>query len=115
MLTGQNLSRPLDVEKIKKGDLKNLMVFDRWELSPHDVNVTDPLSKNFMLPEYYTLYGGSVVKIHHSHFVRFEGVRLTRRVKALEGYWGDSVLRRALEGLYDFMASKRRCCFGAKG
>ncbi|WPH64031.1 coil containing protein [Vibrio phage vB_VpP_1] len=106
MLTGQNLSKPLDVTKIKKGDLKNLMVFDRWELAAQDVNVTNPLSKNFMLPEYYSLYGGSAIKIHHSHFVRFEGIRLTRRVKSLEGYWGDSVLRRALEGLYDFMASK---------
>ncbi|HEO65766.1 MAG TPA: DUF1073 domain-containing protein, partial [Spirochaetes bacterium] len=34
MLTNQDLGKPLEVSKIKKGDLERLLVLDRWEMSP---------------------------------------------------------------------------------
>ena len=57
MLTDQPLDKPLDLNKIKKGSLKNLLVFDRYFLSAPVMNVFNPLAPNYMLPETYFITG----------------------------------------------------------
>lgn len=105
MLTGQDLSKPLDVNRVRKGDLRRLIVFDRWEMSPTVMNTWDVLAPNFLQPEWYTVRGG-VQQIHHSHFARFIGEKLPRRLMEQLHGWGDSVLRKCLADIGDMVAAK---------
>ncbi|OOG85715.1 hypothetical protein B0E42_13010 [Pseudomonas sp. A25(2017)] len=105
MVTGQDLSRPLDLDKIKKGGLKNLVVLDRWDIQPTEFNLTDPLKPNWMLPEYYMMVNGEQ-KIHYSHIIRRTGARLPRRMRMFDQGWGDSRLRRCMSDLRDVVATK---------
>jgi len=75
MVTNQSLDKPLNVNTIKKGDLKRLLVFDRFDLTADNLESTDVLSPNFLKPEYYRVRGGGQ-KIHWSHIARFEGAKL---------------------------------------
>lgn len=105
MITGQDLSKPLDLNKVKKGGLKNIVVFDRWDIQPSQFNFTDPLAPNWMLPEVYTVVNGQQ-PIHYSHVIRRTGARLPRRMAQFEQGWGDSRLRRCMEDLRDVVATK---------
>lgn len=105
MLTGQDLSKPLDLNRVKKGSLRNLVVFDRWDIQPTNFNFQDPLAPNWMLPETYTIVNGKQ-PIHHSHIIRRTGARLPRRMAQFEQGWGDSRLRRCMEDLRDVVATK---------
>lgn len=105
MVTGQPLDEPLNLDKIKKGGLKNLVVFDRWDIQPIDFNFTDPLAPNWMLPEHYMMVNGTQ-RIHHSHIIRRTGARLPRRMRQFEQGWGDSRLRRCMADLRDVVATK---------
>ena len=105
MLTGQDLSKPLDVRRIRKGDLKRCIVFDRHDMSPLTMNTWDILAPNYMMPEYYTITGGGQ-QIHWTHFARFNGKRLPRRQMVQTQGWGDSELRVCLDDIMDMVASK---------
>lgn len=105
MVTGQDLSEPLDLDKIKKGGLKNLVVLDRWDIQPTEFNLTDPLQPNWMMPNLYTMVNGTQ-SIHHSHIIRRTGARLPRRMRMFEQGWGDSRLRRCMSDLRDVVATK---------
>lgn len=107
MIEGQELDKPLDLTKIKKGSLKAVQVFDRYELSWSQTNITDPLQDNFLLPEYYMIAGGGSTMIHHSNCILMEGADLPRLLQRMEGGgWGDSVLRQCMEDLTDVVASR---------
>jgi phage-related protein (TIGR01555 family) len=105
MVTDQPLDHPLEVDKIREGSLKRLIVLDRWDISALNINYTDPTAANFLLPEYYHILGGQT-RIHHSHVVRVEGEQLPRRVRAYNDGWGDSTLRRVMSDLRDTVATK---------
>ena len=105
MLTGQDLSKPLDVNRIRKGDLKRLIVLDRWDMQVGTLNTWNVLASNYLLPEFYTLVGGAQ-QIHWSHFARFEGAKLPRRQKQMTQGWGDSYLRKCIEDVMDCVAAK---------
>jgi hypothetical protein len=105
MVTGQDLSKPLDLDKIKKGGLKNLVVLDRWDIQPTEFNLIDPLQPNWMLPNSYTMVNGTQ-PIHYTHIIRRTGARLPRRMRMFEQGWGDSRLRRCMSDLRDVVATK---------
>lgn len=105
MLTNQDLEKPLDINKIKKGGLERLLVFDRWELGATTVNTTNPLSSNYLLPDHYRVSGGGQ-SIHWSHFARFTGARLPRRLMAHTQGWGDSEVRKCFDDIKDVVSSK---------
>lgn len=105
MLTGQDLSRPLNINRVKRGSLERLLVFDRWDLQAHTINTWDVLSANYLQPEFYTVRGGSQ-QIHWSHVVRFYGERLPRRWMQHTQGWGDSVLRKCIDDVSDMVAAK---------
>lgn len=105
MLTGQDLSRPLNLNRVKRGSLERLLVFDRWDLSAHTLNTWDVLAPNYLLPEFYIVRGGSQ-QIHWSHVVRFQGERLPRRWLQHTQGWGDSVLRKCIHDVSDMVAAK---------
>lgn len=105
MVTGQDLSEPLDLDKIKKGGLKNLVVLDRWDIQPIEFNLDDPLQPNWMQPKSYMMVNGTQ-PIHYSHIIRRTGARLPRRMRMFEQGWGDSRLRRCMSDLRDVVATK---------
>jgi phage-related protein (TIGR01555 family) len=105
MLTNQDLGEPLKVDKIKKGDLGRLLVLDRWEMQPQTINTWNVLASNYLMPEFYTVQGGSQ-SIHWTHFARFNGAKLPRRQMAQTQGWGDSELRKCMEDLRDTVSAK---------
>ncbi len=108
MVTDQPFDKPLDYNKIKKGSLKSLIVFDRWDLHGMDFNLFDFMSPNYQRPTYYTLGTTSSAAqwIHHSHIVRHEGIQLPRRLRHLAQGWGDSVLNRCIDDVSEMVAAK---------
>lgn len=100
MITGQDLAKPLDLDKVGKGDLKKVLVFDRWYLSGTAINITNPLSENFLQSEFYFL-AGTGQAIHHSHINRLNGSFLPLRLNQYEQGFGDSVLRKCQSDISD--------------
>lgn len=105
MLTGQPLDKPLNMNKIKKGDLQRLIVFDRWDMQAQTLNTWNILAANYLQPEFYVITSGGQ-QIHWSHFVRFNGARLPRRQQVVTQGWGDSELRKCLADIADMVAAK---------
>lgn len=105
MITGQDLTKPLNLNRIRKGDLKRVIVFDRWDMSPLAMNTWNVLSENYLKPEFYAIKGGNQ-QIHWSHFARFNGAKLPRRQMVITHGWGDSELRKCLDDIMDMVASK---------
>lgn len=102
---------PLDVKRIRAGDLVNLLVFDRFSVEilemQRDVsqpNYMEPLMYRFRLPE------GGYQNVHHSRVFRFDGIP----TDVVEGwvslpwrYWGASCLVQALNEIQDDAAAVR--------
>jgi hypothetical protein len=105
MLTDQPLDKPLNMNKVKRGSLQRLLTLDRFELGPLNLNTTNILAANYMLPEFYTINGGSQ-RVHWSHIARFNGAKLPRRQRAQTQGWGDSELRKCMDDIMDIVASK---------
>jgi len=109
-----NASRPLEqTEKIVAFNILN-----RYELviSQEDIQ-KDLLKSNFGQPEFYTLQpreslatigndkNANTIKIHTSRVVHFGGLRLPRRLRITNGYWGDSVLNALKESIRNYQVS----------
>jgi phage-related protein (TIGR01555 family) len=135
----EQLAEPLDVTKIKKGDLINLVSYDRWRVygTPPDKrdyskdsslfvpylnqSFDDP---NFGLPEFYYLSDVSI-KIHQSRCIRFGGVELPWIEWQKNAMWDDSiykVIARSLTAYDELMSACRQLVqkastdiFGAEG
>ena len=105
MLTGQDLTKPLNLNRVKKGSLERLIVFDRNELSALSLNTWNVLAPNYGRPEKYILQNGAQ-EVHYSHFALFYGDRLPRRQLVQTQGWGDSVLRKCIEDVQDTVAAK---------
>ena len=104
MFTPQDFSEPLNLNLIKKGDLTNLVVFDRWYLTPEQLNVSDPTKPNYLKPEFYLLNGST--RIHESHIIRFEGNLQPIRRRSQSQGWGGSELKKCLDAVNSFLTSK---------
>lgn len=102
----QDYDKPLDVERIKKGDLKFMLVLDRWMLVPTGQFVWDITDPAFGQPEFYTIATPQTgknlagnVRIHHSRVVRFLGQRLPHIDSLQQNGWGDSELQHSYDTL----------------
>ena len=120
----EQLEEPIDVEKVKKGDLQNLIVYDRWRVygTPPDKRdyqaeaatfvpylnqqFGDP---NFGFPEFYYLADTSA-KIHHSRCIRFNGEELPWTEWTKNAMWDDSIYKTGLRAItsYDELMSACR-------
>lgn len=105
MLTGQNLEKPLNLDRIKKGGLLRIIVLDRFDLQPMELNNVNILAANYLQPEFYVIVGGAQ-RVHWTHFARFMGAKLPRRQRLQTLGWGDSELRKCLDDIMDTVASK---------
>lgn len=113
------LAEPLDVTKVKKGDLVNLLVYDRWRIYGQPPNsrasgdrldllvpylnqtLDDP---NYGLPDHYYIAETSIA-VHHTRCIRFDGDELSWYEWSRNGMWHDSVYKSVMRALttYDTM------------
>lgn len=104
---GQDLSTPLNVETVGKGQFRGLRVYDRWQLQPDMVNMIEE-GKDAGLPAYYTVISNittgqlSNTRIHHSRIIRQIGVQLPVMQAMTEQWWGESVIERMYDRLVSF-------------
>jgi len=116
IVKGQDdLAEPINVDRVKKGDLQSLVVYDRWRLygappdkfvgnNPHllvpylNQQLGDP---NFGLPEYYYLADTSM-RIHHTRCVRFDGEELPWTDWMRNAMWHDSVYRSLMVAIKNY-------------
>jgi phage-related protein (TIGR01555 family) len=110
-----NIDEPLDLDAVGEGDLKWVVVMNRYELNagPRIYDVESPW---YTRPEYYMVatptvnvdnrYPGEVsgtARMHPSRVIEFVGNELPDwRLAPLGGTWGDSVLQTLDETLKDF-------------
>lgn len=104
---GLELTDPLDISKVRK--LYSMIVFSRWELIPNLIE-TDIRSKDFGKVLTYRISPQSnsnthLEEVHHSRVLRFDGVRLPRRLEISNNYWGDSIYSRLENALRNFNTS----------
>ena len=105
MITDQPLDKPLQLERLKKGSLKNFIILDRWYFSAGGLQSFDVTSPDFMMPEYFLVAGAQSVMVHKSHVVRFSGCPLPPRLRISNFGWGDSVLRQVMQEIEDLISA----------
>lgn len=86
------MSNPLVIENIKQGDIKNIIILDRWQVYSTELN-QDMLSDNYLKPEYYQL-SKTAEKIHYSRVIRLDALNTTLQDKELLGGWGLSIFEK---------------------
>ncbi len=98
----QNLTEPLDVERVGKGGLKYLTVISRRNLTAGDID-RDPASEWYGKPKVYQIKStdGVQVDIHPSRLVVFNGAAQPDEEIVTTTYagWGDSVLLSVVEAI----------------
>jgi len=84
---------PLDVARVKQGDLKYLHVLSRHQLVISDLNL-DPGSPYFGQPSLYGVNAGNgnIIDVHPSRMVRFVNSDLSEEVLWRSQGWGDPIL-----------------------
>lgn len=120
MIDGQDLSSPLRMDTIGKGQFSGVAVYDRWQVVP-DLTTVIPSGPEVGLPAYYTLLtlatilsgeanqgtltDSSGVRVHHSRIIRQIGVKLPFWQAITEQLWGMSELERIHDRLVSFDAA----------
>lgn len=97
---GAKLNEPLDLARVRKGDLRYLQVLDRWRCAAAPTLTTDLDDPNFGLPEYYVV-AESAVQVHHSRVLRFDGQELPYFQWRQNAMWHDSELQHTYAALMD--------------
>lgn len=113
-IDGQDLSTPLRIETVSKGQFKGIAVYDRWQLAA-DLTRLIQEGQDIGLPEYYKIITGwrgqkanaFGQEIHHSRVLRFIGIKLPFFQAQIMEMWGESVIERLFDRLmaYDTATS----------
>lgn len=113
LIDGQDVSTPLRLNTIKKGQFCGLLVLDRWMVEPSLQDLVSAMGPDMGLPKFYTVTadapGLRQQKVHYSRCIRLEGIRLPYWQRVMENLWGISVLER----LYDRMVAFDSATTGA--
>lgn len=91
--------KPLQVEKIKKGSLKNIIVLDQYFVYPETIN-RNILSENYGQPEHYTV-AREGQKIHHTRIHKAIGQQATLDQLEINNFWGESLFKKLFDPLKD--------------
>lgn len=113
-IEGQDVSTPLDIETIGKGQFKGIVSYDRWQLNPI---IQDPIlfGPDCGLPSYYQIvnnpaemtpgYNYASIEeqtVHHSRCIRQVGIELPYFQAITEQMWGESLIERLWDRLISF-------------
>lgn len=112
-IDGQDLSTPLNLDSISKGQFKGIVVYDRWQLNPvlQDVIKSGP---DMGLPKYYQIVNNPTqlepdsptatgqLNVHYSRCIRNIGIELPYFQAITEMMWGESELERLWDRLIAF-------------
>jgi len=103
LIDGQDLSTPLDMSKIGKGQFKGILTLDRWQVDPSLFDLVTEYGPHLGLPKFYRVSSDAPAlrntNIHYTRVFRIIGVELPYWQQLQENLWGISVLER----LYDRM------------
>lgn len=101
-------SQPLNVQALKKGGVKFIKVFTRYQLSGTEIE-RDPASEYEGLPKLYRLSNnyGVTADVHPSRLVRFIGHEIPTTVGVTVDQWGDSVLASVDQTIRDCTAGQQ--------
>ena len=107
MIDGQDPKTPLRAETVAKGSFCGLLPLDRWLVDPSLTDlVTDQRHLDYGKPKYYTTVGDTPLppstRIHHTRFLRFDGVKLPYYQRLSENLWDMSVLEPLWDRLMSF-------------
>lgn len=106
LIEGQDLSTPLRVDTVGKGQFKGLLVLDRWMVSPPVGDVVTEYGPDMGKPMYYNVIADYAAipkaKIHYSRVIRMEGADLPFYQRVSENGWGLSVLEPLWDRLIAF-------------
>jgi len=106
LVDGQDVSTPLRIDMITKGQFKGLLVLDRWVVQPSLQDLITDLGPDLGKPKYYEVLadaqGMVSMKIHHSRVIRVDGVDLPYWQRIAENGWGQSILERLWDRLIPF-------------
>jgi len=97
------MSEPLVVDNLKQGDVKDIVILDRWQLYTMDIN-RNPLSSKFLEPYYYRVTRTSTA-IHHTRVIKLDGLNTTIYDKEVMNGWGLSVYERLYKELMNAQLS----------
>ncbi|MCK5603203.1 DUF1073 domain-containing protein [Candidatus Pacearchaeota archaeon] len=89
IIEGQELDEELNIESITQGSLKNLIVLDRYNIIPNDIN-RDVMDINFGKPDTYTVVRGGQ-EVHHTRIIKFHGQMPTLAQAERNNFWGLSI------------------------
>lgn len=113
LVDGQDVSTPLRLETIGKGQFKGLLVLDRWMVEPSLENLVTEMGPHMGLPKFYTVNSDAPglrgKKVHYTRCLRVDGIELPYWQKVMENLWGISVIER----LYDRMVAFDSATTGA--
>ena len=106
VLKGHDLREPLNIETVREGDLVNLLVFDRRDLSVSEV-VDDIENPDYNRPAVYRVDGvdGQGFEVHYSRVLRFDGreeLSTNSWQIAADKWWGVSVLSQAITEVFRY-------------
>jgi phage-related protein (TIGR01555 family) len=106
LIDGQDLSTPLRIDSIGKGQFKGLLAFDRWQITPSLSNLVTEFGPDLGRPKFYTVTPAAQAligqNIHYSRVVRMDGLELPFRQRLAENGWGQSVLERLWDRVVAF-------------
>ncbi len=113
MIDGQDMSTPLRLETIGKGQFQGLLILDRWMVEPSLEDLVTDAGPDVGMPKYYRITADAPalprLKVHYSRCLRQEGIKLPYWQRVQENMWGISVLER----LYDRMIAFDSATTGA--
>lgn len=120
-IEGQDMSTPLEIETVAKGQFKGIVVYDRWQVNPVVSDLIDE-GPDLGLPRIYQLVStpldaqpsgtehiAGAHDVHHSRVIRSIGIKLPFWQALTEQMWGESVLERLWDRLIAFDNATMSC------
>lgn len=108
MIDGQDVSTPLNLDTIGRGQFRGLTVMDRWMLDPalNLQGLVTEMGPDAGMPEYYRVMNSAPVlggaNIHYSRVIRIDGIELPYFQRMTENGWGISIVERLYDRLIAF-------------
>lgn len=103
LIDGQDVSTPLNIDRVGKGAFKGILPLDQWMIEPNLNDLVTDLGPELGNPKYYRVVADApalrLKNIHYSRCMRLIGIKLPYWQAVMENLWGLSVFER----LYDRM------------